>query len=56
MKINALGKDRKLAGKILQLSDHHEPDMEIDAKSSWILSIIGALSFGGIWLVSELIK
>lgn len=57
MRINALGKDEKSVGKALQRwDDHSGADMEIEVKTGWILSIIGALSIAGILLVSEWIK
>lgn len=57
MKIIALSKDEQSAGKNLQHRDDLKgPDIEMDAKSCWILSIIGALSMGVILLASELIK
>lgn len=57
MKMNVLRKDEKSVEKILQLwDDHNESEIEIETRSCWILSIIGALSIGGILLVSELVK
>jgi hypothetical protein len=57
MKINTLRKDEQSAGKNLQhWDDLKGSDIEMDAKSCWILSILGALSMGVILLASELIK
>ena len=57
MRINALGKNEKSVGKAFQRwNDHPGVDMEIEVKTGWILSIIGALSIAGILLASEWIR
>jgi hypothetical protein len=53
MKLSAIKSNEKLAKENLNFSIHHDAsDIDVDIRCYWILSILGGLLLGGIWLAS----
>jgi hypothetical protein len=53
MKMNTIGKDERSMLKIVDFFNNStKSDMEMEATCYWILSLLGGVSIGGIWLVS----
>jgi hypothetical protein len=53
MKMNSLRKDKRSMMKILDFFNN-DTKSDMEARCCWILSLLGGVSFGGIWLVSVL--
>lgn len=57
MKPNTLETDEQTVKEILNISVNNDAsESEIDARCYWILSLVGGLLLGGLWLGSVFVK